>query len=448
MPALRHTAWVLGLSLAAQAAGAQSLGFEKVFEAAVGHDAQFEAARHERDVARHSIGVARAGLLPQLSWNASRTRTQGERDFSNALNQPVTTAVDYISPNNGLQLRAPLVNVEAVTRYRQALRQSDAADATFRVRGNELLDRVASAFAARLQAQAALNLAEAQLRTVNDQVARAEQRLARGEGSRIELSEAKVQRAAGQARVSEARDELRVARAALQRLTGEDPPELPQILPSWTLPATAPSELEEWQQLALRHNATVQAREGTVAVARLAVDRQQAGHWPRIDLVASQQTSGNESVTNLNQTNRLKSYGLQLSMPLFTGGGVSASVKAATSDLQRVQAELDAERRLVQLEVERQFLAAQNGRERLQLLREAVQAAEQTVEGVQRGVQAGLRTQTELLEAQSRLYGVQRDLLKVQVDALLARTRLQLISGSPPLEVAHEVDRWLAAGAQ
>ncbi|MBH9553320.1 TolC family outer membrane protein [Inhella gelatinilytica] len=445
---LRKT--VLALSLACLGAGATAevLGFARAFDAAVSHDAQFEAARHERNSAHHGVGVARAGLLPTLSWSSNRMRTQGERDFSNALNQPVTVTVDYIAPQNALQLRAPLFNADAITRYKQAMRQADAADALYRVRGNELLDRLAVAYLQRLLAEEALTQAQAQQRWIEEQVSRAEQRLQRGEGSRIELADARAQHALVQARVSEARDQVRVARAGLVRLTGTEVDEVPKVSASWQLMPLDPTDLSEWQSHALRFHAAIQAREKNVEVARMGVERQQAGYYPRLDLVASAQTSSNESVSNLNQSNRLRSYGLQLSVPIYNGGGVHAGVQAAQSDLLKVQAELEAERRTAQVEVERQYWAALNGRERVGLYQDAVRAAELMVEGVQRGLQAGVRTTADVLEAQSRLFNARKELLQAQLDGVLARARLQLLSGTVPAEVAQEVERWLGmAGA-
>lgn len=435
----------LSLILAGAIAQAEPLGFSRAFDAAVSHDAQFEAARHERNSAHHGVAVARSGLLPSLSWTSNRMRTQGERDFSNSLNQPVTVAVDYIAPQNALQLRAPILNVEAMARYKQAMRQADAADALYRVRGNELLDRVAVAYLQRLLAEEALGLVQMQQRWIEEQVSRADQRLQKGEGSRIELADARAQLALVQARVSEARDQVRVTRAGLARLTGTDADDVPKVPSTWQLLPLDPTDPEEWQTHAQRFHAAIQAREKSVEVARMAVDRQVAGYYPRLDLVASAQTSSNESVTNLNQSNRLRSYGLQLSVPLYSGGGVSASVQAAQSDLLKVQAELETERRTARVEVERQYWAALNGRERVGLHQEAVRAAELVVEGVQRGLQAGLRTTADVLEAQSRLFSARKELLQAQLDGVLARARLQLLSGTVPAEVAQDVERWLGA---
>ena len=71
---------------------------------------------------------------------------------------------------------------------------------------------------------------------------------------------------------------------------------------------------------------------------RFGVRRNQSGHLPRLDLVGSVARARNDSLNNLDQTSFLRSVGIQLTVPLYSGGGVEASVQGGGARLVRVDA--------------------------------------------------------------------------------------------------------------
>lgn len=418
-------------------------GFAQAFDAAIANDAQFRAARHERDSTQLNVPLARAQLLPSVSLSVSESQTRGMREFPNTFNQLVSVNVDYASPQASLQMRAPIFNWESISRYRQALMQSDAADAVFRVRGSELVERLGTAYLQVLLTGENRRQVEAQIKALEAQLQRAEQRLARGEGSRIELSDVQSQLAVARVRLSDVSDQQLVARRTLTRVTGV--PTAPErLLPNeFAVPPLVPAMLDEWQLLARARNAVIQVREKQVEVARLGVERSKAGHYPRLDAVASVSQSTNESISNLNQSARLASIGLQLSIPIFSGFGVEAGISQARTDLARAEADLANDRENVMLEVQRHHLAVSAGAGRLQALAQSVAANELVLEGVSRGQAAGLRTASEVQDAIARVFGARRELAQGRLDYLMSRIRLHLQSGAPLAEVVFDVERLL-----
>lgn len=422
-----------------------TLSFTRALDAALSYDAQFEAAAHERDVVRAGVAVARASLLPTLHFSASSGRTTGTRELPNALGQRATFDVDYRTPQTALQLRAPLFNYESLSRYRQAMAQSNGAEALLQLRRAELLERVGTAYLQTILADETVALTRLQVDWLGSQRDRATQRVQRGEGSRIELADAVAQLNVAQARLLDARDAASAERHNLARLTGIDGAVLPKV-GSEVQPATlAPLELAQWQALAAGTNPGIRAREQVVEAARLAVQRNLAGHLPRLDLVATRSRSSNDSTATLNQVSNLSSVSLQFNLPLFSGGGVDAVVRQAQSERLRVEAELTQERRNVEQEVQRQYLVASNGSARVAAFRQAVESSELMLEGVTRGMAAGLRTHADVMEAGARLQLARRDLAQARVDYLLARLRLHSLSGLAATDVALDLERQFGA---
>lgn len=435
------------IAAASAAATAQTspapFGFAQAFDAAIANDAQFRAARHERDSTQLNVPLARAQLLPSVSLSVSDSQTRGTREFPNVLNQLASVNVDYASPQASLQLRAPIFNWDSISRYRQALRQSDAADAVFRVRGAELVERLGTAYLQVLLVDENIRQVKAQITALEAQRQRAEQRLARGEGSRIEVSDVASQLAVAGVRLTDLQDQARVARRALSRLTGVEVELQRALPPDFTAPPLVPAQLEDWLMLARSRNAVIQVREQQIEVARLGVERSKAGHYPRLDAVASVSQSTNESISNLNQSSRLASVGLQLSVPIFSGFGVEAGINQARTELAKAEADLANERENVAVEVQRHFLAVSAGQARLRAMAESVAANELVLEGVTRGQTAGLRTLSEVQDAIARVFAARRELAQARLDYLLSRLRLHLQSGAALAEAVFDVERLL-----
>lgn len=422
-----------------------AMTFAEAFDAAQRNDAQYRAASHELDSARYAVPMAKSALLPSVSFNASGSDVSGSRQFPNSANQDVRVRVEYASPQASLALRMPIFNQEARSRWQQAQAQSDVAESVYRSRGIELIDRLASAYLQVLLADEAQRLAEAQIQALLVQTKQAEQRLQRGEGTRVDVAQTQAALDVARVRSIEAVDQLDLARRQLRRITGV-PAEPLKRVPEDFAPDTAPIEsLGDWLQLALRQSPALQAREQALVAARMGVQGKFAGHMPRVDLVASVSRSQNESLNTLNQTSTLRSIGVQLNVPLYNGGGVDASVKQALADQARVEEEIRSERENIEVEVQRQYTAVATGGAKIAAYRRAVESSELALQGTRRVLEQGLGTNNDVADAQARLYSARRDLAQARIEYLQARLRLGLQAGVPMAEAVAELDRALIA---
>lgn len=417
--------------VAAVIPGARAMTLAEALEAARVHDPQYRAAAHEREAIRQGVPIARAALMPQVSLNYSNADVTGTREFPNGLSQQVTTRVEYESPQTSLSLRLPLFNYDAWSRLDQAQAQTQAAESSFRARGLELTERVVTAYLQTLEVIAQSTLAKAEVAALQFQLQRAGQRFRRGEGTLTDEAQALASVEMAKARASDARERVVVAAARLHRLTGQTPAFVQDVAPGFVPQVTEPAQVREWIEVALSHSPVIEARTIAVDVARFGVRRTQAGHLPRVDLVASLSRSRNESLANLDQTSNLRTIGVQVSVPLFSGGGVSATVRQAQFDLSRTEEELRSERENVALDVRRFQQAADGASMRASALRNAVAAGETAVLGATQAQAAGLATQSEVLDARSRLYASRRELAQARYDHLGARARVMLLAGEP-----------------
>lgn len=433
---------MLVFALAATPAPAFAAGaFAAAFEAARAHDATYRAARHELEAGEELVPIARAGLLPTVNASYSESRVRGERDFTTSPQQDL----DYRNPVAALQLRAPLLNLEAHSRYAAAQAQTEGARARFAAGGRELLDRLGLAYVQRLFAEETLALANVQVDALETQTQIARRRLGAGEGTRTELADAAASLASARAERIAATDQRELAQRALERVTGRDAPALRALAADAAplLPAERP--LQEWIALGRERNPAIAARQREIDALQHEIRRNRAGHYPRVDLVASAVNAENESVSTLDQQTRQYSVGVQVNIPIYAGGGVDASVRRAAADLARAQARLDDDLQGLQLDIERQFRAMESGRARLTALDEAVASSGLALQGARRGQNAGVLSSMDVLDAVRRHHTAHRDAAQARHELLIARIRLQSLAGIAEDEIVSDVDRLLTA---
>ena len=135
--------------------------------------------------------------------------------------------------------------------------------------------------------------------------------------------------------------------------------------------------------------------------------------------------------------------GVRLNIPLYDGGLTSSRVRESLAlqeqkdiDLQRVRAE-------AALAAETAYLEAAGFLAEAQALKAAETSGRVALEANQMGYEVGLRINSDVLNAQQQLFITRRDLMRAQVDALVATLRLRASLGALGDTEIRELDRWL-----
>jgi len=187
--------------------------------------------------------------------------------------------------------------------------------------------------------------------------------------------------------------------------------------------------------------AVVAARLG-VEIAKRDVKIAQSGHLPTLDLFAT--TGGfdeeaTETVKNRNAGTRTRGpadsdgtedvIGLQLAVPIFTGGVTSSRVREQVylhrASRQRLQGSLRAAERSTR----DAYLTVLSDKARVEALAQAVKSSETAVRATIRGVEVGERTNVDVLSARRQLFDAERDYARARYDYLTNLVRLRSAVG-------------------
>jgi protease secretion system outer membrane protein len=401
-------------------------GLMDAYQAARQNDPAFRAARHERDAGQYAIAIGRAGLLPNVAITGSFSKNQGERTF-NTRTQP-TEHLDYREEASAISLRQPLFNYDSFVRYQQGGIQAAFSDAVFDRKEAELVVKLSGAYFDALFSMERLALTDAEISAYQAQRELAERRRKGGEGTVTEVAEAESRLQLARAGRADALDRLSVAMLRLESMTGKPMAPLWPLHPEFT-PNGVPGSLDEWSTLAQDNSAEIRSRRKAYEFASLEVDRNRAGHYPQLDLVARASRTQGETLSTINQTNSINSVGVQLNIPLFAGGRVTALTGQAVANRERAQAELDAAVNEVLIEVRRQFMAVETGGSKIAAYEKAVDASVVAVEGTMRGMKAGIRTNTDVLDAERVMFVAKRDLAQARYEYLASVLQVKAAAG-------------------
>lgn len=428
----RLLAYLLG-GLAAMPA--QALSLLDAYMAARQYDPEYRAAWQARQAGVQEERIARSQLLPQasLSYGYNRNWLHQRVESPTTGDTQTFSNSNYPSYAGRVELRQPVVNMQAWAGYRQGQALSEYAEAEFDNRHQQLMLRLYEAYSSALLARDQLDIADAQRVAYAEQMRANDRMFKAGEGTRTEMIETRSRYDVAEAQVLEARNELGNALRLLQAMIGpghiERVDQLERLTPKFTAAPLQPPDLERWIQLGLSSNTEIIAARLNVAAADADVDRNRAGHYPSVDLVAAYSINEADSVTTINQRNRSHMVGVQVRLPLFSGGGTSARTTQAAANFGRAQAELDSVRNAVVVQLRQQYALIESSVIKIKALESAVASAELLVEATRKSVMAGTRVNLDVLNAEQQLFTTRRDLAQARYDYLDAYMRLRYFAG-------------------
>ncbi|ADG19415.1 type I secretion outer membrane protein, TolC family [Paraburkholderia atlantica] len=412
---------------------ALALGLVDAYEAALGHDPILAGAAKQKEADDANVGIGRSYLLPNVSANYARYRDITDTKNMGTSYGDYSTHQVYGAYSQGVSLRQPLISFEGIARYRYGKATALAGDATFDDSRQDLLVRVLTAYTDTVFAEDQLSLALAQKNAFDEQYAGNQAMFKNGEGTRTDILETKSKAALAEADVADARDSLDNAAHALEALTGLpaslDVAGLDRLKDDFQPVLPEPLSFDHWHDVALENNAQLIAGRHSVEAAQQKMKIVQAGFYPRVDLVASVGQNQSTQTNAIGARYLTKSVGVEVTIPLYSGGLVRASTQQEQANYERAQFELQDKTDKVLLDLRKQYNQCVSSMTRIDSLKSAVESAMLQIVATRKSVQAGVRTNADVLTATQQLYTAKRDLAHARYQFLLAELQLKHAAG-------------------
>lgn len=406
-----------------------AIGLIQAYDEALRNDPAYRAAIYEHEAGQQYKIIGRNGLLPNLSANYSNSKNQADITSPNAYGQSTTSQQSYYSTVRALQLRIPVINLDGLARYRQGIAQTDYSNAQFSLHRQDLIIRLVGAYANAKYSEDSLVLAIAKRDTYAEQRRMNERMFDKGEGTKTDMFETESKFDLSEAELIEAQDGVTDSRNQLAAILGQSVTALDGFREGFQVKPMAPASFDEWKTIALAHNPDVISQRDAVEAARQEIEKNRAGHAPRLDVIASVSNNISEVIYTLNQQIKTTSLGVQLTVPLYSGGYVNAMTSQATSNFEKAKADRDTKINQVLVDLRKNFDLSVSSSSRIDALVKTVGSSELLVKATRKSIQGGLRTNLDVLNAQQQLFTAKRDLSLARYNYLLYYLRLRQAAG-------------------
>lgn len=407
---------------------AQATTLQQAVNAANHYDAGISAARNSQAAGLEKRTQGFAGLLPNVQLQSNYMK----QDQPHSRTDAGSTRHDY-----SVNLTQPLFDVGKFAAYQRGDAIANSADMELLLAQQKMISDVADAFFQVLYQRDVLQAAQAARQTFERQLAQAKMALNIGEGIRTDADEAQANFDRAQAQEIAAVNDLEVADGVYRRLTGLEAEQVVAI-PSECVRATPLTDLKTVMQQAAIDNLEVRAAQFQLEQSKADVVAANGAHLPVVTLQAGYGTNWSRSEKNeslyqaffgSDSKSRNSTIGVNVSVPLFAGGGQLSQSREAISRREQSRDALEDARRKAKQEARSSYLGITNGLALFKAQQRAAASAQSKVKSTRYGREVGLRTAIDELNAEQGYYDALRDMAEARYKYLVAKLKYSAALG-------------------
>ncbi|SFH68168.1 outer membrane protein [Collimonas sp. OK307] len=421
------------------------------WQAARSYDANFAMARDALAVGAENAKQGDAAILPQVTMTGDASQSTSTYHAGQyGISDPSATKQGQ-TYNTALNLTQPIYDASAFATRKQLKKKTVQAQILYQAAEQDLILRVAKAYFDVLIAQENLALVNSQKEAVSQQLALARKTFAVGRSTITDTNEAQARYDAIIASEISAKNDLVVKANAYRNLTNQPPTRL-NVFADLRMPtAPEPSSVDIWMGKAREDSLTIRAQQIDLDIASFDIERYRLENSPKLSLVASygNQTENGSISTSGGRDRTLSGFiGLQLTIPLYTGGQRSSQLRQAISFRDQQRDTLEQIRRDTEQSARQYYLGVESGAAQIKALEQAKTSSASSVASSKMGREVGVRTTVDVLNAEQNYYQTVYNLVLAKYQYLFNKLQLSASVGNLNEAELVDVNSWLAAQTQ
>jgi outer membrane protein len=412
---------VLSPAQAQQVEPGGELTLREALRNALAHNPGAAISRSDVEAAQRRVRLARSSILPQIYLDGRYTRNDREVVFDfDGTQVPIlpendwSTSVTLSQPvfAGGRELKAIRQARLGVNESEEALRQTEAA----------LLLDVAANYLGVVGADALLIVEQQNLELATGLRRQSIDFYEAGEVTRVDVLRAETSLRGAERQLAFARQSRQTAASLLRLAMGVDV-EVDAVRPVLDLPPLPPEE--ELIAMATERRPEIQRARLVTEVARLEVEKQKGAYLPLVTAQASftQQASAFPS----DQTGAVT---VNMSMPIFTSGELSARVATARQQEKQAQILREQTEQIVREDVRRALVQLETAERQLALSTDQREAAEAEYAQTFELYRAQEATSLDVQAAEANLASARRTVVTSTLDRDLAELHVWYTAGA------------------
>jgi outer membrane protein len=418
----------IGAFLAAAAApAAQASDLWDIYQLAVKNDATFQQAQANYEATAEDKAIARSGYLPNITLDGrrSRTLTGGQQpQFNGKTLQPFQFSTRDFGTTYSLTLTQAIFDWGAWHAMDQADAQAAQADAQFTAAQQDLVQRTATAYFNVLNARDTLKADRAAADANAKQLEQAKEKYEVGMSAITDVENAQAAYDQSAANLISAQQQVITTEEQLRAIIGEPVGELMEPSVDMPLRSPDPNSSQQWVDMALKQNPNLLAAQSGADAADANVDVQRGAELPSLSLgYQHNKTKDSETGTEsgfatdpktgvstaftaaVNAPSNVDSnlLYLQLSWPIFNGGGAWARTTQAQAQYNAAVANVNLVNRQTEQQARTAYLGVLTGISQVTALKQSVKSNQTSMDATQTGMEVGTRTIVDVLTARQNL---------------------------------------------
>ena len=425
---------------------ANAFNLNDAYKNALSYNSDYLNQIAQNKAGQENVVQARSGLLPQLSGTAAFNETYLATGGMSYL---------YHQPTAGVSLSQTLFDWNKFSAYTKGKYATQLSDFQLQNAKQQLIVTVAQAYFALLYASDTLQSIQIQKDALKKQMDQAEKSFSVGTTTIADVNDAKAGYDAAVAQEISAQNDLINQQTIFRNLTGLNPDLIQPLNDDIHLVSPSPNKVDAWSTLAKDNNLNIKMSNLNLAMAKEDISIAKAGHMPSINLVGtysysdqaaidatdSPQTqlalaSTGTSLWGVNQT----AVGVQLSLPLYNGGGISSKVRQQIATYEAAQQTLSSTQRNTDQQVQNAFWQVQNGVSLVKAQTQALKSAKIKLDSDKLGYQVGVRNSVDLVNSEKNYSAAIQSYNKARYDYLTYRLQLKYLTGDINEDFLHEIN--------
>ena len=419
-----------------------ALDLVNAYERAKQSDPNWQANQLQYEADQLNLGIANGNLLPTitLAGNVARKNQNVNQSASNiGFSLPVSTTNKQIT----LTARQPLFRWDAWEGLKQVKTSIDLSEINLRIQQQNHILQVADAYfnVLRQQALTVANLQEEQ--ALSEQLKVMNAKLNEGLIAKSDVSEANAQYQNARANRMSTHVQLVLAQEQLQQLIGSYRENLAVLREDFQFQKPVPNNMQDWENLAMSQNLGILQAKIQRRYAEDGKRVEQAALYPQIEAVGTYGYSKQSPESIMSQDGQFDQVGIEMNWNAYNGGRTQKSIKQATINVKKTEAQVEAATRKATSDVKKSFLQLESDEAKLQARKAAMDSATIVSKASQAQYQEGLKTMVDVLLAQRNAFSAKQDYLNSKYDYLLHVLQLKASVGRLTDQDVAEMNAWL-----
>ncbi len=408
------------------------------------NNSTLNSARAGVRIVDEGVAIAKSGYRPTITGDASASYSSRSDNVSNRVPNAVsdtvsTTGARLTTGSFGITISQTLFDGFG-TKNRVAAAEAQVLAQRENLRNSEqnVLFDAASAYMDVIRDRQIAAFRKKNLAFLLEQVRAANARFEVGEGTRTDVAQADASRQAAIAQLNAAEAQAKSSAASYRQVVGETPGKLDAAAP---LAKLMPKSIDQALEIAASEHPAILANYHLVDSTEFGVKVAESALLPTLGLqgklsktyensdAESRGVFGQVTSSETKSASSAASIGLQLTVPIYQGGRVSAQVRQEKERLGKARLDTDVARDQVRQAVTSSWTQMMAAKAAVAANKQLVSAAQLALDGVVEERKVGQRTTLDVLNAQKDVTDAQISLADSQRNVVVASYAVLSASG-------------------